>query len=338
MMTTARPSWPLLVALVAALACSKSKAADEPAAPAAPAAAPAPPPLDPRLTAGKLADLTFVPAGVEALVCVDLADVAARSPAPAESLKTFDFLLRAQQPAAWQVLSGAGISAGKELATLYLVLGGADSFLVAGVGPFDAAAAQRLGDALKKSGAAVEAVPGANLYTWQRHSGGAVGATEPPPSSPAFGAAAVGVAPGLLVFGAPPLVKRALEVRAGKGDDVRHGALARELLAVDSAATVWGAARPGAQAYLPTVMPGLVGGHFSTALAAPGKDLDGIFLLRAEFATPDHAQGFRKELVELLATADLMGGSTPLGATFSAMRKNARVTVEGQTVVASASL
>jgi hypothetical protein len=330
-----------LALLVAALACGRdSNRGGAPSAAAAEAAAE--PALDPRLTSGKLAELVFVPGDAEALVRVDLADVAARSARPDDSLKAFDFLLRAQQPAAWQVLQAAGIAVGRELTTLYLVLGApveaAPSFLVAALGPFDAAAAQRLGDALKKGGAAVEAGPGANLYSWKRPSGGAVGAHEPPPRTPAFGVAAVGIAPGLLVFGAPALVRRALEVRAGQGADVRHGALARDLLAVDSAATVWGAARPGARAYLPTVMPGLVGGHFSTALAAPGKDLDGMFLLRAEFASPAEARGFQKELQQLLAAADMLGGSTPLGATFTAMRKNAKVAVEGQTVVASASL
>src|SRR5688572_28669703 len=95
------------LAVVAALAGGCEKARD-PGAPAAAAAAAAPAPLAPRLAA--MGELSFVPADVEALVRVDLADVAKRSPDPAQSLKTFDFLLRAQQPVAWQVLSGAGIT------------------------------------------------------------------------------------------------------------------------------------------------------------------------------------------------------------------------------------
>src|SRR5262249_45348789 len=56
------------------------------------------------------AELAFVPADVEAVVRVDLAQVAARSSDPAQSLKAIDFVLRAQQPAVWQVLHAAGIA------------------------------------------------------------------------------------------------------------------------------------------------------------------------------------------------------------------------------------
>jgi len=139
----------LMLALVAVAGCAKRDAA----APPAPASQ-APAALDPRLLQAPMTELTFVPGNAEALVRVDLADVAARSPDPAESLKTFDFLLRAQQPAAWSVLNKGGVALGKDLGTLILVVGSSESFLVAGLGAFDEG---RLREALsqeaKKSGA-----------------------------------------------------------------------------------------------------------------------------------------------------------------------------------------
>lgn len=335
----------LLIALFfAAWACACSKAekgAPAPVTTTAGVPGPGSDPLDPRLAA--MNELAFVPLEVEALVRVDLAGVAARSPDPGQSLKTFDFLLRAQQPIAWQVLSSAGIAVGRELVTLFLIVGpkastSPDSYLVAGVGAFDEA---RLQEALTKAGAHVEEVGAGSLFVWRARERAkanvGAGATMPP-GEVVFGDAAVGVSSGLLLFGAPDLVRQALAVRAGKGQDIRRGTLARELLAIDGTATLWGVAAPGNQAYLPSVLPGLERGHFSTVLAAPGKELDGMFTLRAEFSSPEQAEAFGKQLRSLLATADLMTGSTPLGATISEMRKNAKLTLEGKTLVASSTL
>jgi hypothetical protein len=297
------------------------------------AAATAPVALDPRLQA--MAELAFVPREAEALVRVDLADVARRSPDPAQSLKTFDFLLRAQQPAAWEVLHQAGVSLGKELGTLLLVVGNAsDAFLIAGLGSFDH---MRLRDALTQQAGrtkgAVEALGDDAVFTWT--GADAIGAHLPPKGAPSLGDAAVGVARGLLLFGTPELVRASLAVRGRARADIRYGKLAPELLAVDTGATVWGVARSGA--YLPTVLPGLEWGHFSIVLAAPGagNDLDGIFHLRAEWASPEQAEAYRVKLSSLLATADLLGADTPLGATVSRIRKTAKLTLEGRTLVAS---
>src|SRR5262245_51856999 len=97
----------LMLVIVVATGCSRKPG--EGATPPAPATDK--PTLDPRLDKAPMSELSFVPVdGTEALVRVDLADVAARSPDPAESLKTFDFLLRAQQPSAWSVLNKAGVT------------------------------------------------------------------------------------------------------------------------------------------------------------------------------------------------------------------------------------
>jgi hypothetical protein len=292
-----------------------------------------------------MTELGFVPDDAEALVRVDLADVAARSPDPAESLKTFDFLLRAQQPAAWSVLNQAGVALGKELGTLILVVAGSgasptgDGFLVAGLGAFDEARLrQALAAEAKRTGGAAEG----SVFVWRDHKGAAVGANLPPKGAPGLGDAAVGVAPGLLLFGAPDLVRASLAMRARTASppyDVRYGELARELLAVDAGATVWGVAR--AATYLPTVLPGLEWAHFSMVLAAPHgqrQELDGLFNLRAGWATAEQATAFKDQLNHLLAAADLLGASTPLGATVSEIRRTARLTlVEGGKVLVASS-
>jgi hypothetical protein len=323
----------LMLALVAVAGCAKRDAA----APPAPASQ-APAALDPRLLQAPMTELTFVPGNAEALVRVDLADVAARSPDPAESLKTFDFLLRAQQPAAWSVLNKGGVALGKDLGTLILVVGSSESFLVAGLGAFDEG---RLREALsqeaKKSGAEID--PAGDVFVWRDHKGASVGANLPPKGTPRLGDAAVGVARGLLLFGSPDLVRASLALSRSKtarpSRDVRYGHLARELVAVDAAATVWGVAR--AATYLPTVLPGLEWAHFSMVLAAPGQDLDGLFNLRAGWATTEQAAAFREQLTQMLAAAALLGASTPLGATVSEIRRTARLSLseDGKVLIAS---
>jgi hypothetical protein len=283
---------------------------------------------DPRLAA--LGELSFVPVDAAAVVRVDLADVAGRSPEPEQSLKVFDFVLRAQQPAAWQALHAAGIGVGRELGRLYLVASPAGELMVAGLGEFDAA---RLTAGFEKSGAVATAGAGdSSIFTWRRAPESKLGANERPDDAPAMGATAVAVAKGVLLFGPPSMVRAALAARAG-GGDVRAGALASELTQVDAKATIWGAARA-----VPGLVPGLERAHFHAVLAAPGRDLDGLFALRAVFASAEEAKAAGDKLRSALAAARLMGGRSPLGATLDALHKNAKVTVEDKTLVASASL
>src|SRR5262249_7817141 len=233
-------------------------------------------------------DLAFIPADAEAVVRVDLAQVGARSPAPQKSLKTLDFLLHAQQPAAWQVLHAAGITPGRELATVYLVAA-KDAILLAGLGAFDQA---RLADALKKAGGAPEPVPGALLFRWR-------GAKDQ----------LAGLSDGIVLLGDPDLVRLALAVRSGRGPDVRKAPLAAELGAVDPAATVGGAALPGHEGSLAGLLPGCTRAHFHAALAAAGPGPDGLLALRAEFGSPEQAKAFAKELRSIFDTVSMLGAS-----------------------------
>ena len=75
-------------------------------------------------------------------------------------------------------------------------------------------------------------------------------------------------------------------------------------------------------------------------LAAPHsqrQDLDGLFNLRAGWATPEQAAAFREKLSQLLAAADLLGASSPLGATVSEIRRTTKLTLsdDGKVLVAS---
>src|SRR5262249_24870681 len=102
---------------------------------------------------------------------------------------------------------------------------------------------------------------------------------------------------------------------------------------------VWGVARPTQPSLLVGLLPGLERARLSTVLAAPGRrDRDGVFLLRAEFASPAQAQAFRDKLDALLAGAEALGGKTPLGATLSGLKRSAKMTLDGNTLVASAQL
>ena len=327
-----------------ALPSSASESASESAS------APAPSPkrlVPPKLAAAPLSELAFVPADVEAVVRVDLAQVGSRSEHPAESLKTLDFLIHAQQPAAWQVLHDSGITVGREIATMYLVVGpkgNADATLVAGLGRFDAG---RLGVGLRRSGATVEPAPAppgqtAALFTWKHPSAGAVGALEQPPSAAHPAAVAVGLGADLVVFGPPALVRRAMAARAGAEIDVRTSPLADELLAVDATATVWGVALPAPgkddKAWLPTIVPGVRRARFQAALASPGPDIDGLFTLRAEFGSHDQATAFGDKLRQVLQTVALLGERSPLGSGFAKLKNGAIVKIDENVVIASAAL
>ena len=324
--------------------------AETTAAPVAPAAPRGKKPIPAKLQGAPLDELAFVPSDVEAVVRVDLAQVGARSEHPAESLRTLDFLLRAQQPAAWQLLHQAGITVGKELSALYLVIGppgmGSDAYLIVGLGRFDTA---RLGSALRGTDATVEPGPAplgqtSAFFTWKHPSAGAVGALEQPAAESQdsrLGDAAVGLGDGILLFGPALLVRRALGSRAGIESDVRTGPLADEILAVDATATVWGVAQPGVpanRAWLATAVPGVKRGHFQAALASPGPDIDGLFTLRAEFASHDQAIAFGDRLRQLLQTIALLGEHSPLGRGFAKLKNGAVVKLEDDVVVASGAL
>lgn len=301
------------------------------ASPAAPAAAPADAQRA-RLEQAPLAEVSFVPADAEAVIRVDLASLAARD---RETAHMLDFVLRAQQPAAYETLKAAGIAPGKELRAIYLVVGpraaAEPGFLVAGVGDIDAA---RVTKAMKRSGGALEpAADGAVVLVWKQASDRAIGAAIPKePFS--IGAAAVGVTDGLLLLGPPQLVRRALAVRAGQGKDVRRGELARDLVALDATATAWGVARgDGEQAWLAEAIPGLRRMRFYASLAGFAH---GELALRAEFATAEQAAAFRGELDELITSATAMARGSSLGETFQRLRDSARFEVEGGIVTVKA--
>jgi hypothetical protein len=310
-----------------------------------------------RLAGAPLAELAFVPDDVEAVLRVDLTTLVARARA-SDGLKTLDFILRAQQPAAWEALHASGIVVGRDITTLYLVVGpharAQDSVLVAAMGRFDTG---KLAEVLRKKGSpVVEPAPApaggfAALFTWKPSGGVVLGATEQPEAQ--FGAAAVALSQGTILLGTPDLVRRALATRSGQGKDVRASALTHDLLAVDTSATAWGVARePGPAAgtaggaapdgYLADVLAGFRAGRLEATLATPGTVLppeaDGVVVLHAEFASAAAAEGFRGKLVELLGVAAMLGERSPLSATVRRLRQTATITVKGALLSATASL
>jgi hypothetical protein len=352
--TRSRARRAVLFGLVVAVACSRRpdppevslETRGEPLTlpPAEPVSAPLAPTLPAALRGAPLDELAVVPAGVEAVVRVDLAQVGARSPHPDDSLRTLDFLLRAQQPVVWRIFHEAGITVGREITAAYFVMGadGAerDATMLVGVGAFDAA---RLGQKLRRTEARVEPAPApagqtAAIFLWKRPSPAAAGATEQPDPARLEDTAA-GVGDGVVVFGPPDLVRRALLARAGVGADVRTGPLAEELLATDTGATVWGVARAGAaKAWLPTLVPGVKRARFQAALAEPGPDIDGLFTLRAEFESRDQAVACAAQLGNLLKTIGVLGGRSPIGHGFAKLKNGADVKVDGAVLIAAAAL
>jgi hypothetical protein len=279
------------------------------------------------------AELSFVPGDVEAVIRVDLAAISVGTARPAESLRTIDFILRAQQPAAWEVLHGAGIAAGKDLTTLYLVVAD-DALLVAGLGPFDSA---RLGAALRRTHPTVEPGPAPAGQTT------ALMSWPPDRSAASHEPAAVGLGDRIVLFGTPALVRRALAARAGLVPDVRTSALAKEIAALDLSATIWGAALPlgGASGVFPRALPGFQRARLQADLASPGTDpagADGVVTLRAEFGTASQASAFGADLRSLLATVALLGERSPLGASFAKLKDAAVVKVEAAIVTLAATL
>jgi hypothetical protein len=293
-----------------------------------------------RLQAAPLTELSFVPADAQGVVRVDLGALAARNPGV---LKTFDFVLRAQQPKAWDVLHQAHLTAGKELAVLYLVVSPTtigEPYLVAGMGKFDPAP---LGELLAKSKPQVETAVGhggsnTTIYTWSNPGAGALGATEAADEGHTT-ETAIGVADGLIVCGPPLLVRASLAALRGDAKDVRTGALADELIAVDSSASAWGAAVVSSvRGPSPLEIPGLEHGHFSAALANPGPELDGILELSADFTSPADAQSFADKLGQIIQMMATVSARSPLGPMFDKLHAGAHIKVEGARVTASSTL
>jgi hypothetical protein len=298
-----------------------------------------------RLEAAPFTELVFVPADAEAVLRVDLAALARRDEQAAQML---DFLLQAQQPQAWKLLNDAGVRAGKELRAVYLVVGPragaspAQATLVAGVGDIDSAKARA---AFGTGGGMAEVAPGnAAIYVWP-HARVALGmgATIPMERKPRdpqtedelLQESAIGVADGLLLFGSPPLVRRALAVRAGEGKDVRQGALALELAQLEGGASAWGVARQDAEGVVRTLAPGLRVGRFHLGFDAAGSS---ELRLRAEFGAEAEARAFASQLEAMIGAAALMTRKTPIGESLSHMKETSPVTVQGTIVQVGAKL
>jgi hypothetical protein len=279
-----------------------------------------------RLAEAPLTELAFAPADAEAIVRVDLAALAERDP---DTQQMLDFLLRAQQPQAWQFLSDAGIRVGKELRAIYLVVGpraaSTSSIMLAGVGDIDA---RRAIDAFARAGGKPERGPGGStILVWGDGAAPSLGATVRSADG-ADGAWAVGVADGLLVVGPPAPVRRAMAVRAGEGKDVREGPLADALGELDAGAVVWGVARDGDEGLVRQLAPGLELGRFDARLAHVGA---GAIDLEASFATAAQATAFQAQLRGLVGAAALMTARTPMGDTLSKLR-DVPIEVDGTVV------
>jgi hypothetical protein len=290
-----------------------------------------------RLTGAPFTELSFVPADAEAVLRVDLATLAKRD---GETQKMLDFLLQAQQPMAWKLLGDAGVHAGQELRAVYLIVGPrgraapAQSMLVAGVGQIDPEKARA---AFGGGGGTAEVAPGgATIFVWS-HARVAlgIGATIPDEKIPAtdedqlLEQSAIGVADGLILFGPPTLVRRALAVRAGEGKDVRVGELATELAELDGTTAAWGVARQDEDGLMRALAPGLRSGRFHLALAEVGK---GELRLRAEFGGQEDAQAFGNQLETMIGAAALLTRKTPMGDTLGRMRDESPVRVDGRVV------
>jgi hypothetical protein len=287
-----------------------------------------------KLTRAPLTELTFAPADAEAIVRVDLAAIARGD---AKTQEMLDFLLRAQQPKAWQYLQDCGVRVGQELRAVYLVVGPraklGPATLIAGVGDIDV---ERAAEVFAKAGGTRENAPGGGIIiVWVHDEGPAVGATvhhsetkDGPGNVVALEMSAVGIADGLIMLGPPQLVRRALAVRAGEGKDVRAGALADELTVIDPGAEVWGVARAAEHGVVDQLAPGLARGRFHARLEQVGR---GEFNLRAEFGSEALAKSFQAQLKTLIGAAAMMTRKSGVGASLVRLR-DLPIHVEGKVV------
>jgi hypothetical protein len=258
-------------------------------------------------------ELAFVPGDIDLVARVDLAAMVAAEP---EALGQLDFLLRAQQPAAWELLGAAGAGLGKEVEALYLVIRGPEA-LVAALGAIDADKLE-LALARENRGRSGTEVGKGTLYEWSKPDGEAIGGHDP--GDERIGPLALGVEDGLVVLGSPPLVRRALEVRAGRGRDVRRSPLAREIAPAPRTALAWAALRAERDASLRALAPGLKTARLHAA--PPAVEV------RAEFATADEARAFQGKLTGLLELGARMAGETPIGEALERLR-GGTITVDG---------
>jgi hypothetical protein len=291
---------------------------------------------------GHLAELGFVPADVELLVRLDLRALAATEPGAARML---DFMLHAQQPNAWRQLDAAGLHAGTELTTFFLVVGprSADgpSIMLAATGTIDAA---RMRTIIEGRGARpTPAADGATLYVLphaqvRKRVGSAVEIKPRPGTRPIpdpIVESALGVAPGLLLLGPPDLVRRALAVRAGQGKNVREGGLVDELLALDPRAVTWAVATRAERGALSDVLPGLEHGRLTLDLAHVGQ---GRLELYAVFADAATAKQTVDDLGHAAATFAGQAPGSPVGKLLDQLATGSAIHVSGQVITASVTL
>ena len=272
------------------------------------------------------AELTFVPAGMEVLVRLDLTGLAAQDP---EAVGMLEFLLRAQQPAAGEVMDAAGLKLGRDVRALLFAArapaGKAEApdgdALIAVVGSFD-------GDVIAehvaaKTGMPAETADGGRLFIWHEGAEHAFGSAEHEPGE-RDQPVAIGVTDGLVVLGGPRLVKDALAVRS-RGGEPLGVALAVDVALAPAGSLAWGAARGAGVATLAReVAPGLLGARFHAA-AGSTKDHRAAIALRAEFDTVDQASAFQVRLTAFIAQAAALAGTRGLGATLAKLRDQGAV-------------
>jgi len=201
-------------------------------------------------------ELAFVPSDVEAVLRADLHALGAADPSFA---LVWPGALAHERPELAALLARAGIAI-PDIDRLYFAVGAdfgnSGAYLAAITGPFESA---RVADALARTGAASSDIDGVRV--WRVRLG--------------EGAGGVALAPGIVVAGALPLVERsaALLAAAAQGrptTDVRSGALADELGAIDPDAHGFAAARLG-----------------PATRARLGQEASGLSQLRLDFTRRD---------------------------------------------------
>lgn len=275
----------------------------------------------PTISESLRAELTFVPAGMEVLARLDLAGLAAQDP---EAVGMLEFLLRAQQPAAGEVMDAAGLKLGQDVRALLFAARAAGAgdvdAIIAAVGSFD-------GDAIAehvaaKTGMPSETADGGELFIWHEGAEHAFGSAEHEPGE-RDQPVAIGVTSGLIVLGGPRLVKDALAVRS-RGGEPLPPALVLDVALAPAGSLAWGAARgAGVVTLAKDVAPGLLAARFHAG--AGGKDHRAAVALRAEFATIPDATAFQARLTEVIAQAAALAGTRGLGATLAKLRDDKAV-------------
>ena len=285
-----------------------------------------------RLKSEPFSELSFVPTDAQCVLRVDLAALATHEP---ETERMMAFVLRAQQPAAWQALEAAGLSPGRELRAVYLVVlpgTGETATLLAGIGDFDM---QRAKLALSKNGEVETLEPDGFRVRW-RGGGARVYANEQGVDTK-LGETSLAVLDSVILFGAPSVVDRALAVKRGVEPDVRNSiAVAREIVSVNASAVAWGAAAMNSQdGMTERFLPGLRRARFHALYPERGgTDL----LLRAEFASDAEAERFGQTLPAWLKSGSVLTKGTPMGATLVKLEAAVKLSLAGTVLTATAAL